>query len=141
MSVDPDFELIGGYRVPYDPFPALERIQFSRQEAIDELWENLYHQGDVGTASYAAVPALVEAGELSLVSAIEVARREEHNPDLPAHSSEEYMAALRKALLVTPVCSEQLQGYYIIHASLHNQLRLAKALHVLSVEEILAEYE
>ncbi len=56
----------GGYGVPYDPEPALKRLSSSHEEAISELWENLYHQGDVGLASYAAVPALVQAGELSL---------------------------------------------------------------------------
>ncbi|VAW80493.1 hypothetical protein MNBD_GAMMA12-3947 [hydrothermal vent metagenome] len=30
-------------------------------EAILELWEYLYHQGNVGVASYSAVPALVQA--------------------------------------------------------------------------------
>ena len=45
-------QLIGGYRIPYDPSPALERLSIDRDSAMEELWQNLYHQGDVDTASY-----------------------------------------------------------------------------------------
>ena len=91
-------ELIGGYRVPYDPNPALERLASDGSQALDELWGNLYHQGDVGSASYAAVPKLVEAGELSLVAAIEVARHEAHNPEVPSSLLHAYEVALAKSL-------------------------------------------
>lgn len=140
MNTESNLELIGGYGVPYDPFPALKILPASREDAIAELWENLYHQGDVGVASYAAVPTLIEAGELSLVGAIEVARHDERNPDLPVEFAEEYLEALRKALMITPKTAEQFQGYYIIHASTHSQHQLAKALHLFSVEETLDEY-
>ena len=132
--------LTSGYRTLYDPFPALHRLKSDRQDALDELWENLYHQGDVGTASYAAVPLLVETGELELVSAIEVARHEPHNPKLPTDLIKPYEEALRSALHVKLETEEQYQGYYIIHASLNNQHRLAKALLLLSPEEVLSEY-
>lgn len=42
-------ELMGGYRVPYDPKPALERLASDRCAALDGLWEKLYHQGNVGS--------------------------------------------------------------------------------------------
>ncbi len=45
--------LNGGYGIPYDPEPAIKNLNSSHDEAITELWENLYHQGDVGLASYA----------------------------------------------------------------------------------------
>lgn len=51
--------LLGGYRVPYDPRNALRRLEGGDAEAAwQELWAELYHQGDVGEASYAAVPHL-----------------------------------------------------------------------------------
>lgn len=57
----------GGYRLPYDPRPALDRLAtVDVAAAWAELWQELYHQGDVGEASYAAVPELVRlhrAGE------------------------------------------------------------------------------
>ena len=140
MSIDETVVMKGGYGVPYDPLPALRRLASSPEEAIAELWENLYHQGDVGEASYFAVPALIEAGELSLVAAIEVARQNGRSPAIPESLQESYSAALGKALAVTPKSEEQFQGYYIIHAVLHGQHRLAKALNLLSVEEIVSEY-
>jgi len=132
--------LNGGYGIPYDIEPALKKLSSSRDEAISELWENLYHQGDVGLASYAAVPALVQAGELSLVSAIEVARSSESSPKLPLSLKPEYEQALKQALNSKPKDEEQFMGYYIIHASVNGQNRLAKALNLVDIEEILNEY-
>jgi hypothetical protein len=132
--------LKGGYGIPYDPRPALEKLSSSRDEAIAELWENLYHQGDVGPASYATVPALVRVGELSLVAAIEVARHSESNPDVPDSLVAEYDKALKDALSSSPTDEEQLVGYYIIHASLSGQPRLAKALQLMDLDEVLSEY-
>ena len=132
--------LNGGYGVPYDAMPALNKLGSSRDEAISELWENLYHQGDVGLASYAAVPALVKAGELSLVASIEVARNTEKNPELPPSLEAGYIQALKQALESKPINEEHLLGYYIIHASVNGNHRLAKALDLLDIEEILDEY-
>jgi hypothetical protein len=75
----------GGYRVPYDASLALRRLleRGPTPELWDELWQELYHQDDVGSASYAAVPWLVEFlrrspkpewNALSLVAAIELVR-------------------------------------------------------------------
>jgi len=130
----------GGYGTPYDPLPAIKKLNTSYEEAVNELWENLYHQGDVGLASYAAVPALVYAGELLLVATIEVARNSDNNPELPAEFEETYKEALREALNFKPINEEQFLGYYIIHASVSGQSRLAKALNLLDIEEILNEY-
>lgn len=55
-------ELEGGYRLPYDASKAL--IQMEAGESVwDELWNEPYHQGDVGVASYAAIPQLVRISE------------------------------------------------------------------------------
>jgi hypothetical protein len=42
--------LKGGYKMPYDPRPALQRLAagVERGAAWDELWQELFHQGDVG---------------------------------------------------------------------------------------------
>ena len=55
--------LEGGYKVIYDPRSALELLRASRgrrEEAWSELWNELHHQGDIGAASYAAVPHIVD---------------------------------------------------------------------------------
>lgn len=132
-------ELISGYGETYDPFPALKRLKMGNESALNELWENLYHQGDVNSASYASVPSLVNLGQLSLVGAIEVARLN-GSPEIPDQLAQPYFQALQQALKVNPNSEEQFQGYYIIHAAVNGQTRLATALNLLSVEEVLAEY-
>jgi hypothetical protein len=56
--------LQGGYRVPFDPRSLLAKLRDDPEN--DRLWseliEELYHQGDVGEASYAAVPEVVKIG-------------------------------------------------------------------------------
>ena len=55
--------LRGGYGEPYDPRDAMRRLSDSDVSAWEELWQELHHQGDVGEASYAALPALVRVHE------------------------------------------------------------------------------
>lgn len=132
--------LIGGYREQYDPEPALSRLASDHETAINELWENLYHQGDVDTASYYSVPALVRAGELSLVATIEVARHEPQNPPISKTLKGSYDQALADALKSIPKTEEECRGFYIIHAALHGYMKLAKAMDLMDVAEILETY-
>jgi hypothetical protein len=94
--------LEGGYRVPYDPRPALARLQSGDGSAWEELWTELHHQGDVGVASYASVPQLVhihrdrdvpEWQTYALIGTIETCRRQRKNPSLPEWLTAEYQAA------------------------------------------------
>lgn len=99
-----DFD--GGYRDKYDASIALSRLE-SEVEGLEsiwsELWENLYHQGDVGVASYAAIPHLariiqsrkaIDYNSFALAVAIELARGRGHNPELPHWLTEDYNQAL-----------------------------------------------
>jgi hypothetical protein len=96
--------LLGGYRVPYDPRKAL--LALERGESVDtawnELWNELHHQGDVGEASFAAVPHLVRIHELRgvpdwntylIASIIELARDNPRNPKVPADFEKPYETA------------------------------------------------
>jgi hypothetical protein len=60
---DPIWEtLVGGYKLPYNAAPLLCELEsgLGDTEGIwEEFWNELHHQGDVGTASYAAVLHLV----------------------------------------------------------------------------------
>ncbi len=87
-------EMKGGYRIPFDPRPLFHRFVSGTdiQRCWEELWQELYHQGDVGEASYAAVPHLVRIyqnrGKIdwniyAIVSTIELARNVGKNPDVP----------------------------------------------------------
>ena len=54
-------DLTGGYKTQFDPRPLLLELETTPDSATawHELWEELHHQGDVGSASYAAIPQLV----------------------------------------------------------------------------------
>jgi hypothetical protein len=105
---DPQWpHLQGGYRVPYDPRRALLALEKAGETVTiwEELWTELYHQGDVGEASYAAVPHLVRIhaargiadwNTYALVAAIEVAQRSGVNPTLPANLRDSYETAWRE---------------------------------------------
>lgn len=96
----------GGYRLIYDASKILSRL--IQGEATDtlwqELWEDLYHQGDVGEASYAAVPWLLEItrrspqpdwNPLVLICTIELARPSPKNPEVPQELREGYFNAIQ----------------------------------------------
>jgi hypothetical protein len=91
----------GGYRVRYDPRPALRSLEIDdkRDRAWSELWQELHHQGDVGEASFASVPHIVEIEErrrvpdwnaYALVSTIELARDNSRNPEIPTYLRDAY---------------------------------------------------
>jgi hypothetical protein len=99
--------MTGGYKMPFDPRPLLRRLETEHNTAKvwQELWEELHHQGDVGDASFAAVPFLVRIYQqrgvidwntYAIVAIIELARTEGKNPDVPEWIAEEYFRAIRK---------------------------------------------
>src|SRR5437773_8148139 len=104
---DPSWStLAGGYKTPYDPSDALRRLERG-EDVWDELWEELHHQGDVGEASYAAVPHLIRIGKTlpnrdwnlyAPVSCIEVERHRKTNPLLPDWLAESYRQAMGEML-------------------------------------------
>jgi hypothetical protein len=94
-------QLHGGYRVPFDASAPLIQLE-AGQPVWDELWEELHHQGDVGEASYAAVPHLVRIAQgmpvrdwntYGLVALIEIERHRKANPRLPAWLKPDYEVA------------------------------------------------
>ena len=103
---DPEWtRMHGGYRVPYDARPALRALEKGDPSAWDELWTELHHQGDLGEASYAAVPHLVriheqralpEINTYLMAAVIEMERLRVSNPDLPAKLAAGYHAAWRR---------------------------------------------
>jgi len=99
--------MTGGYRMPSDPRPMLRRLETEHDTARvwQELWEELHHQGDVGEASFAAVPFLVrsyqERGVIdwntyAIVAIIALARTQGMNPDVPEWIANDYFQAIRK---------------------------------------------
>jgi hypothetical protein len=96
----------GGYRVPYDASPALRRLLANgpTKKLWEELWTELYHQGDVHQASYAVVPWLVEFVKrgakldddaLAMIATIELARDQHKNPKVAKELSAGYYASIK----------------------------------------------
>lgn len=100
-------ELEAGYRTTVDLRPLLRALETAADplSAWDSLWQELYHQGDVGVGSFVAVPHLVRIHRVrgavdwntyALVATIEMARSQGTNPDVPDWARSEYDAALRE---------------------------------------------
>jgi hypothetical protein len=92
----------------YDPNPALAAVADGDTDAgYDELWQRLHHQGDLGTAAYAAVPELVRCVDnaldpdwraYALIATIEEERLSGRNPAIPAWLAEQYRAAMERVI-------------------------------------------
>ena len=105
--------------MPYNPRQPLESLARGDGRAFEELWTELFHQGDVGLASYAAVPHLVKLcadhwreswQPYALVASIELARDRGANPEPPDSLNPEYRDAIselaRVGLEVLPRAAE-----------------------------------
>lgn len=94
---------LSAYGEPYDPRPAVESWRAGQAEdAAHELWDKLYHQGSINSASYAAVGAIVSMMQeqalpdwnaYSLVASIEDGRLAEGNPPVPYELEQDYERA------------------------------------------------
>ncbi len=108
LNIDDKFwqELTGPYKTPLDPRPLLTRLEGGEATMIwPELWNELHHQGDVGTASYAAVPQLVRIyrqlgiidwNVYAIVAVIELARDRPQNPKVPKLFERDYFRAIHE---------------------------------------------
>ena len=100
-------EMTGGYRTRFDPRPLLKQLETESDNSAtwQKLWDELHHQGDVGEASFAAVPYLIRAyvqrgviewNTFAIVAVIELARKQGKNPDVPVFLEECYFSAIHE---------------------------------------------
>jgi len=155
--------LEGGYKIPYDVSKPIRKLKDTagakeRQEIFDELWENLHHQGDVGVASYLAVPYLIDIciesksldwNFMGLCVTIENYRLNGENPELPIQYEDFYFSSLTK---FEKYLSSNLKNIndrtafrlaLSLFATVNGQPGLGKAIEILdedAVEEFLSQY-
>ncbi len=135
---------------PADDIPLLlSRAETDRRPGHEsgstwfKLWSALCHQGDAYSASYAAVPELVQLAEsenyranydpLLLVACIELARLEGTGPELPGDLVISYRRAIRRGLeLATDALknaaldSDSVRAYRACVATFHGQSLTAR---------------
>jgi hypothetical protein len=144
-------QLRGGYRTPYDPRPAIQRLGAGDAAAWDELWQELHHQGDLGEASYVAVPLLVALEGrtqslgwrlYALLALVETERHRKSNPLLPEWLASEYheawQSAARLALAALSTSRDPLliQSALSVVALAKGQARLGALIGTLDASEI-----
>ena len=100
-------DLKAGYRVPVDLRPLLRQLESEPdpRETWHQLWEELYHQGDVDEGSFVAVPHLVRIhrerkvvdwNTYAIAATVELARGTNGNPDVPMWARDSYEEALQE---------------------------------------------
>jgi hypothetical protein len=149
----------GGYKVPYNASRPLRKLRVATTPdemngIFAELWENLHHQGDVGLASYLAVPELISTcitkrsldwNYIGLCVVIENCRIDTNNPELPAEYHEAYFDSLshfEKYLLLhfkSITDRTSLRMALALFAILNGQPGLGKAIGMLD-EDLLTEF-
>ncbi len=99
--------LQAGYRTPVDLRPLLRQLELGDdpESTWRRIWEELYHQGDVGEGSFVAIPhfvrihrqrQVVDWNTYAITATVELARGERGNPDVPQWARESYEDALRE---------------------------------------------
>jgi hypothetical protein len=121
--------LKGGYGIAFDPRPLLHGLEAGTDDkhVWDELWGELHHQGDVGDASYAAVPHLVRIhlrrnlsdwNTYAMVACIELARGQGNNPELPDWIESGYFKAINELAKFGLTNFDQTNDKYVVRGIL-----------------------
>ena len=151
--------LQGGYGTNYDASIPLKQLEGATDKAkigkiLEELWDELHHQGDVGLASYLAVPQLVRIGRdkglfdwnlLGLCSVIEQQRHLGNNPPLPTEFKNYYengLARLKQFIIsniTRELDKETLRTALSALATCTGQIKLGKAILELD-DDVLEEF-
>ena len=152
--------LTGGYKVPYDASIPLRKLRQTNDQGtiskiLAELWDELHHQGDVGIASYLAVPELARIGIekrlfdsslLGLCCVIEQQRHLGENPTLPTEFEDYYLLGLidLKQFVLDNINGDLDDTTYIIAlstlATCTGRIRLGKAILEMEDNDILEEF-
>jgi hypothetical protein len=131
---------------------SLPNAEPAEAEPYFSLWSALCHQGDIYTASYAALPHVIAIMERNparapmtlflMIASIEISRRNGKGPEIPADLEESYAHALSKVPALVGAASAQEWDHWLCGAALaavaatQGQSRYAEAILELGPEEI-----
>jgi hypothetical protein len=153
-------DIDGGYKVPYDASVPLRLLEETCDPKIikrifEELWNELHHQGDVGLASYLALPQLVRIAKLKglfdwnllgICCVIEQQRHLGDNPNLPQEFQTYYEQGLvdLKQFVLSNLDRNLDDSTYTmalsVLATCTGQIKLGKAIMGLEDKNILNEF-
>ncbi len=153
-------KLLGAYRKPYDVSHPLRKIDTHgpSQELWDELWNNLYHQGQIGEASFAAVPCIAwlmkkqkarDWNLYALAGIIELSRNANSNPDLPDWLALDYNTGLSEIMemgindlkmSIDVYTLRSILGFIALMKGSTDTAKLLLELDESEIKEILSEY-
>jgi hypothetical protein len=153
-------DIEGGYKVSYNAsIPLIQLEKTNDPETInkifEELWDELHHQGEVGLASYLALPQLVRIGKLKglfnwnllgLCCVIEQQRHLGENPILPIEFQDYYNQGLKELRqFVLDNLDRELDDTTYTHAlsilaTCNGQIKLGKAIMELEDNDILEDF-
>lgn len=147
MTADP---WLSAYGEPYDPRPAIEAWRAGRiVEGPQELWDMLYHQGAVNSASYAAVGGIVRMmqeqsepdwNSYALIASIEEGRLAHGSPPLPSELRKDYESAWSAILPMALRDLGQAEDDLVVRGTLA-VIAHAKGQHTLAVIALCTEDE
>ena len=153
-------DIEGGYKASYDASIPLRQLEETNDpetinKIFEELWDELHHQGEVGLASYLALPQLVRIGKLKglfnwnllgLCCVIEQQRHLGENPILPIEFQDYYnqgLKELRQFVLdnLDRELDDTTYTYALsILATCNGQIKLGKAIMELEDNDILEDF-
>ncbi len=156
-------ELKGGHQMTFDVSVPLKRLEATKdkkeiENIYRELWNELHHQGNVGLASYMAVPQMVRIAKernlfnwnvLALCATIEQQRHLGQNPTLPMLYEDYYqngLTELKKFVVdnIRPIKDEiTFRSALSVLAACNGYAKLSKAIIEMSndvLDEFLEQY-
>jgi hypothetical protein len=151
--------LEGGYKILYDASIPLKKLEQADdieeiQKIWTELWNELHHQGDVGIASYLALPQLARIAVnkdlynwnlLGICSVIEQQRHLGDNPELPAQYQDYYNEGLQvlQQFIIANITRKTDETTFRVAlstlAACEGQIKLSKAIGELG-DDVLEEF-
>nr|WKN38739.1 hypothetical protein K4G66_08485 [Tunicatimonas sp. TK19036] len=113
-------KLTGGYHTSYDASLVLKKLEAfdkeKEEEPIwDEIWSELYHQGDIGTASFLSVPQLIRIYQnkgkinyqvFAFITAVELTRIK-NSLTIPDEFKHEYEKAINQIPELVSLAKQQ----------------------------------
>ncbi|MEM8524961.1 MAG: hypothetical protein AAGG68_09970 [Bacteroidota bacterium] len=148
----------GGYGVKYDASILLKKLELTDdkeeiKQILNELFQELYHQHNVGLASYLALPHLIRIGiekhidcyEIPLLVASVEIQRKSDNPEILKEYKEEYEREIKGVIELINLNQDWDRNYTFCAtaaiAAVNGQTDLAEIILQMDNEDLVEKFE